>query len=113
LTARKEWAIITTTKKENYSMDKNALKVQALLERVSSLTTEYENRVADLRVDLTLGAQEKEAVQQELEVVKNELDELRKSLEVTEAAVSEADEELRVERAETQSAVRASDEVPD
>lgn len=39
-------------------MDKNELKVQALLERVSNLTAEYENKVADLRVELTMLSQE-------------------------------------------------------
>lgn len=34
-------------------MDRKDLKIQALLERVSSLTTDYENRIADLRVELT------------------------------------------------------------
>lgn len=32
----------------------NELKVQALLEKISSLTANYENQVADLRVQLTL-----------------------------------------------------------
>lgn len=32
------------------------LKIQALLERVSELTTQYENKVADLRVELTVTA---------------------------------------------------------
>lgn len=38
--------------------DKNELKVQALLERLSSLTLDYENKIADLRVELTISKQE-------------------------------------------------------
>lgn len=34
-------------------LDKYKLKAQALLERVSNLTAQYENQVADLRVELT------------------------------------------------------------
>lgn len=38
-------------------MDKNELKIQALREalrdKVSSITDEYENRIADLRVEIT------------------------------------------------------------
>lgn len=33
--------------------DRKDLKIQALLEKVSSLTTEKENQIADLRVELT------------------------------------------------------------
>jgi small-conductance mechanosensitive channel len=36
------------------------LKIQALLEKVSQLTTQYENQVADLRVDLTLVSSERD-----------------------------------------------------
>lgn len=43
-------------------MDKNELKVQALREalreRVASITDEYENRIADLRIELTEAALE-------------------------------------------------------
>lgn len=42
------------------------LKNQALLEKVSSLTTNYENQIADLRVELTVVSQELQHVQQEL-----------------------------------------------
>lgn len=35
-------------------MDRNELKVQALLEKVSSLTANYENQAADYRVEITL-----------------------------------------------------------
>lgn len=42
-------------------MDKSSLKIQALLEKISSLTTNYENQVADLRVELTMQGMEKDA----------------------------------------------------
>lgn len=42
------------------------LKIQALLERVSTLTTEYENKVADLRVELTMTAQQLEQAVKEI-----------------------------------------------
>ena len=48
------------------------LKNQALLERVSEITTTYENRVADLRVEVTLLTQQKQALEQEV----NRLNEL-------------------------------------
>lgn len=38
--------------------DRKDLKIQALLEKVSELTTSYENRVADLRVELTLAGEQ-------------------------------------------------------
>lgn len=41
------------------------LKVQALLERISSLTMQYENQVADLRVQLTNVSEERDALQAE------------------------------------------------
>lgn len=63
-------------------MDRNELKVQALLEKVSNLTTNYENQVADLRVDVTLLSQENNSLKQELEA-------LRASLEESQDAVSD------------------------
>jgi hypothetical protein len=45
-------------------INREALKNQALLERVSNLTAEYENKVADLRVELTVvGEQLREATE--------------------------------------------------
>lgn len=49
------------------TLDRNELKVQALLERVSSLTVEYENKVADLRVEVTLLSNQIQATQSEVE----------------------------------------------
>ena len=39
-------------------MDRKELKIQALLEKVSSLTTSYENQLADFRVEITILSQE-------------------------------------------------------
>lgn len=38
--------------------DKKDLKILALRERVAQLTAEYEDKIADLRVELTVTAQE-------------------------------------------------------
>lgn len=38
-------------------VDRKDLKIQALLEKVSSLTMNYENQIADLRVNLTVSEQ--------------------------------------------------------
>lgn len=35
-------------------MDKNQLKIQALLEKISALVTQYESTMADYRVEITL-----------------------------------------------------------
>lgn len=48
-------------KKEN-KLDRKDLKIQALLEKVSSLTARYENEIADLRVELTVAQSESEQV---------------------------------------------------
>lgn len=50
-------------------MDNNKLelKTRALLERISTLTAEYENKVADLRVELTLASQERDSLVREVE----------------------------------------------
>lgn len=41
-------------------MDEKELKIQALLERVAELTTGYEDKIASLRVALTVQAQQLE-----------------------------------------------------
>jgi hypothetical protein len=46
-------------------LDRKDLKIQALLEKISSLTTQYENQIADLRVELTLVAEEAAQAQSE------------------------------------------------
>ena len=46
-------------------MDEKELKIQALTERIAELTAGYENKVADLRVALTLQAQQLEDAKKE------------------------------------------------
>lgn len=53
-------------------VQKKDLKIQALLEKVSELTAEYENKCADYRVDLTLYAKYLEQMQEELEQLKGD-----------------------------------------
>lgn len=47
-------------------MDRKELKIQALLEKISNLTTNYENQVADLRVELTVLGKEVEELKNAL-----------------------------------------------
>lgn len=47
-------------------MDKKDMKITALLERVSALTQEYENKVADLRVELTVSDNARREAEQRL-----------------------------------------------
>lgn len=68
-------------------IDKQELKNRALLERVSILTTEYENRCADLRVELTIQAQE-------LGELKDENERLVKDLELLNASVEDDAEDV-------------------
>ena len=49
------------------TLDRKDLKIQALLEKVSTLTTQYENQIADLRVELTISENEREALAKEVE----------------------------------------------
>lgn len=43
--------------------DRNTLKIQALLEKISNMTAQYENQAADMRVDFTLISQERDMLQ--------------------------------------------------
>lgn len=47
--------------------DKKDLKILALRERVAQLTAEYEDKIADLRVELTVTTQEFEELKKSLE----------------------------------------------
>lgn len=49
------------------SINKDELKTRALLERVANLTAEYEDKVADLRVELTVVSQERDSLKAELD----------------------------------------------
>jgi uncharacterized protein YeeX (DUF496 family) len=41
-------------------MDRKDLKIQALLEKITQLTTQYENQAADYRVEITMLTQERD-----------------------------------------------------
>jgi uncharacterized protein YeeX (DUF496 family) len=53
-------------------MDRKDLKVQALLENISNLTTQYENKIADLRVELTETSQQLEEAYYRIQQLENE-----------------------------------------
>lgn len=72
--------------------DRKDLKIQALLEKVSELTTNYENKIADLRVEITVK-------DQDLKNSQTQIESLRVALEQKEAEV-----EVVSEAAETDSA---------
>lgn len=55
------------------SLDRKDLKIQALKERLTQITVDAEDRVADLRVELTVNAQEYQAV---IEGLQSRIDEL-------------------------------------
>jgi uncharacterized protein YeeX (DUF496 family) len=46
--------------------DRKELKNQALLEKISNMTAQYENQVADLRVELTIAQHEKQQLEAQL-----------------------------------------------
>lgn len=48
-------------------MDRNELKIQALLEKISSLTAQYENQAADYRVEITFLTQRVEELEKQQE----------------------------------------------
>lgn len=50
------------------------LKEQALLERLGELTVQYENKIADLRVELTNYANKAGQLEKELRVLRQQLD---------------------------------------
>ena len=62
------------------------LKNQALLEKVSSLTTNYENQIADLRVEVTMLMSELQHTEQELAAA---VEKLNAAAEATDEVPSE------------------------
>lgn len=52
-------------------IDVKDLKIQALTERVASLTADYENKVADLRVELTVVSHERDGLSNALQELSN------------------------------------------
>lgn len=53
-------------------MDRKDLKVQALLEKISNMTAQYENQIADLRVEVTIVSQERDEAQQKVRELENQ-----------------------------------------
>lgn len=47
--------------------DRKTLKIEALLQKISSIVTNYENQVADLRVEVTVLTEEVNRLQSELD----------------------------------------------
>lgn len=74
-------------------LQKSNLKNQALLEKISTLVAQYENQVADLRVQLTLQEHDNKEVVNSLN---SEVDTLR-------YALSEKDDDVQEEAAEEDS----------
>jgi methyl-accepting chemotaxis protein len=67
-------------------MDENQLKVEGLLERIGTLTRNYENQIADLRVQFTL-------VSQKAEEFAGTVNDLRSQLEEANRGVVDVQEE--------------------
>lgn len=51
----------------NQELDRNALYLQALQERMAQMVVEYESKVAELRVEYTLVTQSNEALARRIE----------------------------------------------
>ncbi len=63
---------------QEQQLDRKDLKIQALLERISQLTTQYESQVSDLRVELTVVSQELEGYRQrEAEATEPDVEEVK------------------------------------
>lgn len=58
-------------------MNKENLKIQALKESISNLTSNYEEKIADLRVEVTILTQELNNVRTQLEQSLAKIEELR------------------------------------
>lgn len=52
--------------------NKKDLKLQAFLEKIGTLTANYENTIADLRVEMTLLSAKNESLQQQLDELTTE-----------------------------------------
>lgn len=59
------------TDRDKYKLE---LKVQALLEKLSNVVTQYENQVAELRVEVTILTSELESTRAELASAAERLD---------------------------------------
>lgn len=69
------------------------LKNQALLEKISSLTTNYENQIADLRVEMTVLAQDLNSTREELLSVGTRLAEAEAAANAVSEEEAPADEQ--------------------
>lgn len=78
---------------EQTTKDRKDLKIQALLERFSELTSQYENRIADLRVEFTITSEQYERA---LSEARSEIEELRQNL----AQQGTVDEEVEEDEAD-------------
>lgn len=68
------------------SLDRKDLKIQALLEKISNLTTTYEDQIANLRVDLTVTDSES---REQIQHLQSEVDKLRTELASYEGAAED------------------------
>lgn len=66
--------------------DRKDLKIQALLEKISELTANYENKIAELRIDLTLQNNELNDSRIAIEALKEQLVEREDSVVQAEEA---------------------------
>ena len=69
------------------------LKNQALLEKISSLTTNYENQIADLRVEMTVLSQDLNSTREELLSVGTRLAEAEAAANAVSEEEAPADEQ--------------------
>lgn len=56
--------------------DRKDLKIQALLEKISQLTTQYENQAADYRVEITMHGADVQRLTQENQELQRRVDAL-------------------------------------
>lgn len=74
-------------------MDQNELKMQALLDSISRISAEYENKIADLRVQLTVIQNDNQAVTEERNNLRSELSALQETANVQAQAGTTSNEE--------------------
>jgi chromosome segregation ATPase len=67
-------------------MDRNALKIQALREKISEIVSQNEDKIADLRVELTVVSQDNAEKDAKIANLEEELRELRERSAETEEA---------------------------
>lgn len=59
---------------DNTELQKKSLKIQAFREKISELVVQYEDRIADLRVELTLAQNLVSELQTEIGVLRDSLE---------------------------------------